>query len=119
MTIQVLDIELATDPDYQFIVPLEGVSYLLRLYYNERLEQWVIDLLTSGDDPIVLGAGIVPEYPLFVDYGITNLSGFFWLQPIGKNQNETVQNPFDLKKYYDLWYVYDDGEPDISSETGG
>lgn len=103
-------ISLYDDADYKFIIPLEGVSYQIRLYYNERLETWIIDLSYSDGTPIVLGQALVPEFPLFFDYTIERMSGYFYLAPIGKFKNETLINPFELRKYYTLSYYYDDGE---------
>jgi hypothetical protein len=33
-------------------------------------------------------------------------TGFFYLESVGKEQNETVENPFEIWKYYKLFYGY-------------
>lgn len=100
---------LYRDADYEYTVSLERVSYKLRFYYNERMEQWIADLRYANNDPIVLGEAVSPEYPLFVDYRL-ELTGFFWLEPIGKSKNETISNPLEIDKYYNLFYFYEDTE---------
>lgn len=100
---------LYTDADYFYTVSLERVAYRLRLYYNDRMQQWMIDLRYANNDPIVLGEALVPEYPLFFDY-VTELTGFFWLSPIGKSQNQTISNPFELNKYFEFNYFYEDSD---------
>lgn len=101
----IIPLPLYSDSDYTYTVSLERTAYNIRLYYNERMQNWIIDLRYANNDPIVLGQALVPEFPLFLDY-LTDLTGCFWLEPIGKNQNETVSNPFELEKYYNLYYVY-------------
>ena len=110
MTIQRVDLALdPTSANYFFTAPLEGNSYRIWLYYNERMEQWIFNLSDPDDNPIVMGEGIVPQHPIMWDYGIPDLTGFFWLEPIGKDQNETNSNPFEIWKYYTFHYYYDDG----------
>lgn len=100
-----VNLPLYPDSDYEYTISLERTAYKIRIYFNRRIEQWIIDLSYANNDPIVLGEALVPLYPIFYDYDI-ELSGFFWLEPIGKNQNETVINPFELSQYYKLYYVY-------------
>jgi len=107
MTINYVNIPLYSDPDYEYIISLERVAYKIRFYYNERMQQWIIDLRYADNTPIVLGEALVPSYPLFYDYNLEDLSGLFWLEPIGKNMNETIQNPFELNQYYKLYYYYE------------
>lgn len=104
------NIPLYQEPDYEYIITLERVAVKIRFYFNERMQQWIIDLRYADNTPIVLGEALVPNYPLFADYLLGELSGNFWLEPIGKNQNETVFNPYELNQYYKLFYVYEDEE---------
>ena len=110
MTIQYVQLPLFDSSNYFFTASLEGIAYQIWLYYNERMEQWIFNLQDVEGNPIILGEGVVPRYPMLLDYNIPDLSGYFWFEPIGKNQNETLINPFELKKYYTLYYIYDDGE---------
>lgn len=101
------ELPLYTDPDYSYVISLDRVAYKVRLYYNERMEQWILDLNYANGDPVVLGEAIVEQYPMFIDYA-TELTGFFWLEPIGMDQNETTSNPFHLSKYYRFFYYYEE-----------
>jgi len=108
MALHYVNLPLYQNPDYEYSIALERVSYKLRFYYVERVQQWSIDLRYANNDPIVLGACLVPDFPLFLDYDIEDLSGTFWLEPIGPLDNETVINPYELNEYYKLYYFYED-----------
>lgn len=107
-----VNLTLYNHPNYSFTCSLEDRSYRIRLYYNERMASWVIDLSYSDRTPIILGQRLTPQFPLFLDYNLSGLSGYFHLVPIGKDQNYTSINPLELYRYYELYYVYqvDDGE---------
>lgn len=100
---------LYSDNDYRYNVSLERISYNIRIYFNERMQSWIMDLRYSDGEPIVLGAAMVPGYPMFQDY-VTGLNGFFWLYPIGPERLNTIDNKFELYKYYEFGYFYYDEE---------
>lgn len=102
-----IKLPLYDSPDYFFTVPLEGTLYKIRLYFNERMQWWMIDLRYANNNPLFLGERLSPNYPLFDDYIKDNLSGFFFLSPKGKYKNQTVRNPYKLSKYYSLYYYFD------------
>lgn len=106
-----IGLPLFSDPDYKYSFTLERISYRFRFYYNERMETWIMEIRLSDGTPVVMGVPLVPYYPMTIDYA-DEISGFFWLEPVGENQNETTSNPFELYKYYRLFYVWDDGEPE-------
>ena len=103
-----IGLPLYNSSDYQYTFTLERVSYKFRFYYNERMRQWIMDIRLSDGTPVVLGTALVPYHPIGFDY-ITPFTGFFWLEAIGEDQNETISNPYDLSKYYRLFYFWDDG----------
>lgn len=109
MALNSINLPLFPEADYEYIISLERVAYKIRFYYNERMQQWIVDLRYADNTPIVLGEALVPEYPLFFDYNL-ELSGMFWLEPIGESINETIINPFELNQYYRLFYWFEDGE---------
>ena len=109
MSVNYVNLPLFSEPDYEYIISLERVAYKIRFYYNERMQQWIIDLRYANNDPIILGEALVPRFPIFLDYDI-ELTGTFYLEPIGDFKNETVINPFELNQYYKLYYYWDDGE---------
>lgn len=98
---------LFNDAYYEYTTSLERVAYKIRIAFNERMQAWTIDLRYADGEPIILGEALVPNYPLFFDY-VTELTGYFYLQPIGSMQNETISNPLDLFRYYQFMYVYDE-----------
>jgi hypothetical protein len=108
MAIQYVNLPLYDEEDYFYYVPLERTSYKLRIYYNSRIQGWILDLMEGNDEPIVMGMALVPNYPIAGDY-LTSLTGFFWLEAIGAEKNETIINPYELWKYYRLFYIYEDG----------
>ena len=102
-----LKLPLFQNPDYYYTTPLEGVAYKIRLYYNVKLESWMMDVRYADNTPIILVVKVIPNYPILVDHEMP-FSGFFVFESIGKDQNETVNNPFELWKYYNLFYGYVD-----------
>lgn len=105
-----VNLPLFSDSDYEYVVNLEGFAYRIRLFYIEREQRWAMDLRQADRTPLVLGAAVVPDWPLFIDYYLPNLTGVFWFEPIGRDMNETRQNPFELNEYFRFFYYYDDGE---------
>lgn len=110
MATRLINLPLREISNYFFTVSLEGIAYEIWLYYNERMQQWIFNLSDVQGNKIVMGEALVPEYPMFLDYILPDLTGAFILVPIGKTQNETVINPFQISRYYNFYYVYDDGE---------
>lgn len=59
-------------------VVLNNTAYLIRFSYNDTGDYWKFSLYTSENKPIVLGLKIVPNFPLNIFSGATDLpSGFF------------------------------------------
>ena len=109
MTIKTVSLPLFQDADYHYVIPLENVAYQLRFYYNERMSQWMVDLSLADGTPLVMGEALTRAYPLFFDYEIPGLTGVFLLDLIGPDMNETRGNPFEIWNYFNLVYIYDDG----------
>jgi len=110
MSLEVLHLPLFNSPDYRYSVSLEGSSFEIRIYYNERVEWWAIDVRHSDGDPIVLGQRLSIEHPLFLDYVLDGLTGMFWLEPKGKFKNQTLKHPLELHKYYNLFYYFEEDD---------
>ena len=100
-----LKLPLFEEPDYRYHVVLENISYSLRFYYNLRQESWALDISYSDGEPIIKSVRVVPNFPMLADEP-TPFSGYFALIPRPREQNETIINPYDLWKYYELYYVY-------------
>lgn len=111
MSLQYIILPLFEDAFYSYSVALEDNTYVINIRYNERSEQWIMDLLDAASNPIVAGVGVVPLYPIMLDYAITNMTGFFWLEPIAEmNTEQYKQYPEKLNQYYRMFYIYDNGE---------
>lgn len=102
-----VDLILDDAPLYEYSVALEGNSYIIEIQYNERSSLYYLYLYDSDRNPIVLGAGLVPNYPITIDYALPNLSGFFLLIQKGELNSEPYKEyPDKLSQYYKLVYTY-------------
>lgn len=106
---EVMEVELPLFPesDYHYYAPLQGNSYEVRIYYNERVEWWAIDIRNSDGTPVILGQRLVVNHPILLNYVFEDLTGALWLEPRGRYQNQTLKHPLELHKYYRLFYVYE------------
>lgn len=110
MTIKYVQIPLYDLPYYDMSITLEGVSYVLEFIYNTNMQLYTFSLLGEDREPIVLGEALVPSYPLFMDYAIQGMTGFFHMFP----KETTVDTepykryPDKISKYYEMVYVYEE-----------
>lgn len=91
--------------DYEYTTVLQDTSYTVRLYYSDRMETWSIDISLEEGTNLIQGEAILPYKPT-IDGVIENLTGFFWLEPISLDDNQTFQHPSMLFKYFNLYYIY-------------
>lgn len=111
MTLKYVSLPLFTDPVYSYSVALEGEAFIFKVYYNERTELWHWDLNFEDGTPLILGSALIPNYPIGVDYILTPLTGYLWLENKSTTNTEKYKEfPFELSQYYRLYYIYDDGE---------
>lgn len=115
MALNYLNITLFEDPDYEFTVSLQRTAFRIRLYYIEREQRWAMDLMYGDRTPIVNGAAVVADYPMFLEYYIPNFPGFFWFEPVGKIGGQALGNPFELSDYYRMIYYYETEDEDDGS----
>lgn len=99
---------LFADAYYSYSISLEGNSYILEFIYNERAELYYLNLKDAASNPIVLGAALVPNYPIMLDYSLPDLTGGFWLEKKSlSSQSEPYKTyPDKLNEYYDFYYTY-------------
>lgn len=102
------ELPLFPDPSYFYFINLEGTSYKVEFYFIERSKSWVFDLSYADNTPIVLGEKLVPDYPMLLNH-TTPLSGAFFLIPIGEEKNYTVDEYFQIDKYFRFFYIYEEG----------
>jgi hypothetical protein len=102
-----VDLLLDDSPLYDYSVSLEGNSYIVEMQFNERTQLYHMSLYDADRNPVVLGAGLVPGYPIMYDYALPNLTGFFLLIQKGTLQAEPYKTfPDKLDQYYSLVYTY-------------
>ncbi len=103
-----VDIPLLDEPFYDLSISLEGNSYIVEFTYNERMSLHTLSLYDAERNPIVLGVGLVPEYPILLDYAIPNMTGYFLLTRKPSNISEPYKvYPDQLSQYYYLVYVFE------------
>lgn len=102
-----VSLNLFDEPYYEYSVSLEGNSYIVQFIYNERSTLYNFNLFDAERNPIVLGEALIPSYPMFLDYALENLTGYFYLQQKGSLQSEPYKEfPDSLAQYYDLFYIF-------------
>jgi len=97
---------LHKEEEYEYFASLEGNTYFFHFYYNMRMSTWFMDISYGDMTPLFLGIALVPNFPILFDH-TSPFTGYFWLDPIGEEVNETVSNPFELHKYFNLFYIYE------------
>lgn len=107
MTTNYVNIPLFADPFYSYSISLEGNSYILQFLYNERAELYYLSLFDVENNPLVQGEALVPNYPIFKDYAILALNGWFWLEEKADIITEPYKTyPDKLNEYYNMYYIY-------------
>ena len=106
MALMYIPMPLFSDSSYSYDISLEGNAYSFKAYYNERAEGWFFNLSEKDGNPLVLGERLVAEYPIMLEYALENLSGFLYLEPIGNSSEKYRTNPFELSKWFRLFYIY-------------
>jgi hypothetical protein len=100
-------VPLYEDPFYSYAISLEGESYILEFQYNERAELYFLSIYTADREPVVLGVGVVPYYPITLDYILPGLSGYFWLEEKATYNSEPYKEyPDKIHEYYNAYYIY-------------
>ena len=110
MTLQYIPMPLFSDPSYTYDISIESNAYTIDVYYNERAEGWFFNLIIKGGNPLIYGERLVANYPILIDYALPNLTGYIFLEPIGDSVEKYRTAPFELSKWFRLFYIYDDGE---------
>ena len=107
MTDHFVTLSLYPDVDYNYAVNLQGQSYILDFKYNERSELYFLSLYTAENVPVVLGVGLVPNYPITKDYTLFPLTGFFWMEEKADIITEPYKTyPDKIDEYYNFYYIW-------------
>ena len=103
-----VDIPIIDEPFYNLSISLQGNSYIIEFTYNERMSLYTLSLYDAERNPIVLGVGLVPEYPILLDYAIPEMTGYFLLTRKPTNISEPYKlYPDQLSQYYYLVYIFE------------
>jgi len=73
--------------NYQFNISLENTRYIFRIFLNERIEKWMLDIKDNNNDPIIMGIPLLTGASLterFVDSRLSDI------------KNLTVINSVDI-----------------------
>lgn len=106
-----VSIPLFSDVDYEYSIALQGNSYVLRFIYNERMRLYTISLYDADSNPIIIGEALVPSYPIFFEYAIYPLTGYFYLEEKANLVSEAYKlYPDKIDQYYSMFYIYNEGE---------
>lgn len=104
-------LSLFSDAEYEYTVALQGDSYTLRFIYNERMKLYTISLLSADLVPIVMGEALVPSYPMFFEYALYPLTGYFYMYEKASIISEPYKvYPENIDEYYELAYVYQEDD---------
>lgn len=102
-----VSLPLSGDAFYEYSVSLEGNSFILQFVYNERAQLYFLSLYSSERQPIVLGEALIPTYPIFADYALPSLTGYFCLQENASITGEPYKEfPDKINEYYSFFYLY-------------
>lgn len=106
-----VSLPLFADAAYEYSIALQGNSYNVGFIYNERMQLYTISLFDADSNPIVAGEALVPSYPIFLDYAIYPLTGYFYLKEKANILSEPYKTyPDRIDQYYWFYYIYNDGE---------
>lgn len=93
--------------DYEYPVSLQDNSFVVRLYFNERMWQWFFDVTDDTGDKLISGRRLTLEGTAWIAE-IQELEGCLYLEPLGLDINETLANYDKLYKYYKMFYLYNE-----------
>lgn len=109
MAIKHVILPLKNEIDYKFNITLQAVSYTIRLTYTETLNLYTMKVSDVNGVTLISGVGLVPNYPIALDYVISGLTGAFFLLPKATTTTEFYKTyPTSLADYYELSYIYND-----------
>lgn len=104
-----IEMPLFSDLKYRYAITLEGISWQLTFYWNDRCSQWNMDLRQEDQTPVLLGYSLVPQYPMCVDYNLEDygLTGYFLLLPVNATiSNKITEESSIMPEFFSLFYVY-------------
>lgn len=102
-----VNLPLFADADYEYSIALQEDSYVLRFIYNERMKLYTINLYDADSNPIIVGEALVPNYPIFFEYALYPLTGYFWMEEKATIISEPYKvYPDNINEYYNFFYIW-------------
>lgn len=108
-----VELPLYDEARFMYSVVLEGRSYILSYYWNQKARQWMMDVRLEDRTPIMLGQPLVAQYPMFVDYNLeeNGMTGYFELLPVNLSiADRAGEERAMVPVFFRLYYVYITGE---------
>ena len=105
-----VELPLYSDQSFRYSASLEAVSLQFKFQWNARATQWQMDIRLEDQTPLVLGYGLVSQYPMLIDLPLENigLSGHFELLPVNVAvASSLTQESSVMPEFFKLYYVYD------------
>ena len=78
----VYEIPLSAQPQ-QFQIPLNGVTYTLKVVWCDPQRCWILDILTADEQPILLSLPLQPGDDVLGQHAHLGLGGQMWVQVDG------------------------------------
>lgn len=99
----------STQAAFEQTITLEGINYLMRIYWNTRDEAWYLDLFLTDDTPVICGLKLVVNYDFTGFYVQENVPpGMFMLYD--DTNSEVPCGREDLGNRCILIYITSDDE---------
>lgn len=99
---------VAEGPFFGFSVELEGITYRLSFRWNDRPEQWVIDVLDGEGNALVQGVRGVIDVPLLQRFGPRDDLPPGWLMLLDSSGRGLDAALDDLGSRVELYYLTSD-----------
>jgi len=81
--------------NYQFNILLQNTRYIFRIFFNERIEKWILDIKDNNNDPILMGIPLLIGASLtkrFVDPRLSNIKQLTMINSINAGGEVTKDN---------------------------
>ncbi len=89
---------------YKYTVDLSNETYTLSFRWNDRSEQWMMDIEDAEGNTLTKGIALVPVYPLIEQLALESPPGEFILLPIEETSPQ-IANPREIYKTHQLIYI--------------
>lgn len=83
----------ADQADLKLRTELEGITYVLRIYWNTRAERWFIEILDADENPMLMGTPLNVDTDFLSRFRIEGLMpGILILYDAGEENQEATRD---------------------------